>query len=60
MCVRDLRPNPSVCGQWAVHPAQTRLGDFHPAFADRWQAALLERQAMTVGIEQRKVAVAAV
>jgi hypothetical protein len=37
-----------------------RLRDFDPAFTDGRQAALLERQAMTVGIEQRKVAVAAV
>jgi hypothetical protein len=36
------------------------LRNFHPAFTDGRQAALLERQAMAVGVEQGEVAMAGV
>lgn len=60
LCAYKLRADPGTGRQRAVHPAQMRLRDFDPAFTDGRQAALLERQAITVGIEQGKVAVAAV
>ena len=46
--------------QWAVHPTQMCLRDFHPALAHGWQAALLERHAMAIGIEPCVVAMAGV
>lgn len=60
LCVHNWRADPRVRRQWAVNPAQMRLRNFHPAFADRRQAALIERQAMPVGIEQGIVAMTAV
>ena len=57
---KNLRADPGAGRQWAVHPAQVSLGSFHPAFTDGRQAALLESQAMTVGVEQGKVAVTGV
>jgi len=47
-------------GQRAVHPAQAGLLDFDPAFADGRQAALLERLAAALGIEQGKMAMTGV
>ena len=55
LCAKNLRADPGAGRQWAVHPAQVSLGYFHPAFTDGRQAALLESQAMTVGVEQGKV-----
>jgi len=43
-----------------VHPAQASLFDFDPTFTDGRQAALLERLAAALGIEQRKVAMTGV
>ena len=60
LCAKNLRADPGAGRQWAVHPAQVSLGHFHPAFTDGRQAALLECQAMTVSIEQGKVAMTGV
>ncbi len=60
LCVRNLRADPRACRQRAVHPAQVSLRHFYPTFADRRQAALLERQAMAVRIKQRIVAMTGV
>ena len=57
---KNLWADPGAGRQWAVHPAQVSLGHFHPAFTDGRQAALLEGQAMTVSIEQGKVAMTGV
>jgi hypothetical protein len=50
-----LWADPGAGRQRAVHPAQVSLGNFHPAFTDGRQAALLECQAMAIGIEQGEV-----
>ena len=60
MCVHNLWADPCAGRQRAVHPAQANLRDFHPAFADGRQAALFERQAMAIGIEQGEVAMTGV
>ncbi len=60
VCVHDLRGDACACRQRAVHPAQMSLRHLHPTFADRRQAALLERQAMAVRIKQRIVAMTGV
>ena len=60
LCAKNLRLDPGAGRQRAVHPAQVSLGHFYPTFTDGWQAALLEGQAMTVGIEQGKVAMTGV
>lgn len=58
--LRNPRADAGAGRQWAVHPAQAALLDFHPAFADGRQAALLEGLAAAVGIEQGKVAMTGV
>ena len=55
-CAKNLRADSSAGWQWAVHPAQVNLCYFYPALTDGRQAALLECQAMAVGIEQGEVA----
>ena len=60
MPVSNLRADSGTHRQWTVHPAQVSLRDFHPAIAHGWQAALLERHAMAVGIEPCVVAMAGV
>ena len=60
MCMHNRWAHPGAGRQRAVHPAQAGLGDFHPAFADRRQAALLERLAMTLGVEPRELAMTGV
>ena len=57
MCMLSLRDGHGAGGQWAVHPAQACLCNFHPAFTDRRQAALFEGLANTVGIQPYKMAV---
>ena len=52
-----LRAEHGAGGQWAVHPAQASLRDFHPALADRRLAAFLECLAMAIGVQPHKVAV---
>jgi len=52
-----LRAEQGAGGQWAVHPAQASLCDFHPALTDRRQVALLESLAIAIGIQPHKVAV---
>ena len=54
--VHNLRADPGARRQRAVHPAQVSLCDFHPAFADGRQAALLEGLAMAMGVQQGIVA----
>ena len=58
--LRNVRADAGAGGQWAVHPAQASLFDFDPTFTDGRQAALLERLAAALGIEQRKVAMTGV
>ena len=57
MCMLSLRDDHGAGGQWAVHPAQASLCDFHPALTDRRQVALLESLAIAIGIQPHKVAV---
>lgn len=60
MCMLPLRDDHDAGGQWAVHPAQACLCNFHPAFTDRRQAALFEGLANTIGIQSHKVAVTSI
>ena len=57
---KNLWADPGAGRQWAVHPAQVSLGNFHTSFTDGRQAALLECLAMAFGIEQGKVTMAGV
>ena len=50
--VCNRRADPGTRRQRTVHPAQVCLCDLHPAVADGRQAALFERQAMAMAIEQ--------
>lgn len=43
--------------QWLMQPVETDLFDFDPVIAHGLQAALLERLAMAVAVEQGKAAV---
>lgn len=60
MRVHRMRADPGAGRQRAVHPAQSCLGHFYPAFTDGRQAALLESQAIAMTIEQGIVAQAGV